>query len=1113
MKKMINIFLCTLIVSNFCLLNAQAVSNWTIMIYLDADNNLESDGIDDFLEIATEGSDENINFIVQMDRIDNYSNKYGDWTDCKRFRIEKNMTPTPENALESLGEVNMGDPGTLFEFVQWAMTLYPSQQYALVLWDHGDGWQRKINRQVSIKGICWDDTNGSNEFISMLALKNILESLSIKPILVGFDACLMGMVENAYLLKQAGISVMVASEETEPAAGWPYHLICQGLVSHPEWQAAQLGDWIVAKYYQSYNLCQTLSAIDLTQLNPLIMRLAEFATSLSKDWQENMNAIKIQAQSLRMCIDNAVISSQNGNAYQEAGGLSIYFPTKHYHSFYDQTELAKKTKWNVFLADFINTMSSSWIDFARKQTLSFDDTDIIDLYHFCRCLELHEPDDYLPHYSAEETDYNFEDIQVSGKKELIDDENYIAIDLQDFLFQYHDNTYKTFYISDNGVIFFDNIDWNWGWSNNTFIPTDNAFNDSFIAPLWDDYNGATVFWEVKNNFNNTCLIIQWQDLSHYEYVTTSNITFQAILYENGRIGFQYKQTNFNNELINNGNSATVGVQGTITSGLQYSVDQPWIKSPFALMFIPDNEKTCHYTLASYYHNLASEGELCTVLLRTENNCKWEATSEVDWIHIVSKKSGIGPSKIQFQVSENINLEPRIGKLDIANQHLIINQASSCTYDIIPLKQTVPASGGMKQFSITVSLETCPWSVESLVSWIIPIETLGAGSFILNYSVANNPTTNKRTGIIKLNDTTLTVIQDAADAPEIVLLENQTHIKNLSLFLGERSFYKIEVPPGNDLFQINTNGGNGDCDIYVSFDKLPTEDVYDYAASEYHNDERIYILEPNAGIWYIMLHAYERFQNVNFYVCYQTHQCEYTLFNQFYKFESVASSASFQVVTNDTCYWSISSENSWIKFVNIENIFHGSATVHFNILENTSLTQRIGHIKIADQYIQIVQGGCQNIVMTTLKNGVPKYSLSGSKESYQFFKILVPENQEAFQVDTWGGHGDCDLYVRFSEIPDLDISDHASNNYANDETITIQSPQSGEYYIMLYGYWSYDNVTINVKFYHTHPSQSIVNLIQVLRFVTDLENSAIDVNGNGRIDIDDAIIGMKTRIAR
>jgi hypothetical protein len=111
------------------------VKEWTFMVYLDADNDLETSGIVDFYEMASVGSTADINIVVQFDRIDGYSESDGDWTDCRRFYITLGMAPTAENALSSLGEVNMGDPQSLIDFVNWTIMEYPAERYILVLWD------------------------------------------------------------------------------------------------------------------------------------------------------------------------------------------------------------------------------------------------------------------------------------------------------------------------------------------------------------------------------------------------------------------------------------------------------------------------------------------------------------------------------------------------------------------------------------------------------------------------------------------------------------------------------------------------------------------------------------------------------------------------------------------------------------------------------------------------------------------------------------------------------------------------------------------------------------------------------------------------------------------
>jgi len=218
--------------------------NWTFMVYMDADNDLEYAGINDFLEMAMVGTNSNLNIVVQLDRIIGFSSSYGDWTDTKRFHITYGMTPTPSNATEDLGEINMGNPQSLIDFLQWGISTYPSEHYALILWDHGLG----------IRDFCVDDSN--NDELDIFELKTALSATIANTVLdkidiVGFDACLMSMAEIAYEIKDYA-NYMVASEQEEPQDGWPYNDILSSIVSNPDMLPIELGTVIVDSYYLSY---------------------------------------------------------------------------------------------------------------------------------------------------------------------------------------------------------------------------------------------------------------------------------------------------------------------------------------------------------------------------------------------------------------------------------------------------------------------------------------------------------------------------------------------------------------------------------------------------------------------------------------------------------------------------------------------------------------------------------------------------------------------------------------------------------------------------------------------------------------------------------------------
>ena len=106
--------------------------NWTIMVYLAGDNNLDSAGLVDLKEMKTTGTTDKIAVLAQFDRA-------GAKRSTVRYCLKKGTT-LAKDAVAKLGETNTGDPKVLEDFVTWGVTNYPADHYLLVLWNHGAGW-------------------------------------------------------------------------------------------------------------------------------------------------------------------------------------------------------------------------------------------------------------------------------------------------------------------------------------------------------------------------------------------------------------------------------------------------------------------------------------------------------------------------------------------------------------------------------------------------------------------------------------------------------------------------------------------------------------------------------------------------------------------------------------------------------------------------------------------------------------------------------------------------------------------------------------------------------------------------------------------------------------
>jgi hypothetical protein len=285
---------------------------WTFMLFMAADNNLEGGTEVDINELEQYGSTDKIAYVAQIDRNGNYSgNSEFKWSGSKRFYITQDRDKKKVNSkeLQDLGEVDMASPEALTDFVSWTKKNYPAKKYALILWNHGTGWKEiqpsvmeyvapppnlsegMTNALENISyNISYDDTSRSSMDIptlreTMAEVKNILG----QPVdLLGFDACLMQMAEVGWAVSPFA-RYQVASPDLEPERGWAYNYISGALNKRPQMTPFELGRLIVQTYKKSYsggsqgNTAVVLSLLDLKQANKFKQSIQAFSLAIRKN--------------------------------------------------------------------------------------------------------------------------------------------------------------------------------------------------------------------------------------------------------------------------------------------------------------------------------------------------------------------------------------------------------------------------------------------------------------------------------------------------------------------------------------------------------------------------------------------------------------------------------------------------------------------------------------------------------------------------------------------------------------------------------------------------------------------------------------------------------------
>lgn len=108
-------------------------SEWTIMVYFAADNDLDEAAFNNLRLMKQAGSNSKVNIIAQID-----TRGIGNMV---RFRLRDTRTTLEEDVLEVHDEINTGLGSELTRFVNWGVKNFKAERYMLVIWGHGEGWQ------------------------------------------------------------------------------------------------------------------------------------------------------------------------------------------------------------------------------------------------------------------------------------------------------------------------------------------------------------------------------------------------------------------------------------------------------------------------------------------------------------------------------------------------------------------------------------------------------------------------------------------------------------------------------------------------------------------------------------------------------------------------------------------------------------------------------------------------------------------------------------------------------------------------------------------------------------------------------------------------------------
>ena len=531
----------------------------TVMIYV-CGSDLESDGgaaTADINEILYATPSDNVRVILQTGGAKEWQNSVVDADTCQRWLA----TADGLVLLDDAGQQNMTDPQTLTDFIQFSAEQYPANRNILVLWDHGGG----------TLGGYGSDEHYPDGTMSLSQIDQALTGANVVFDWIGFDCCMMGTVENAFVAEKHA-DYLIASQRSEPGGGWYYTDWLNALYENPSLSTPEIGKRIVDTFIREeqngdFGDELTLSVIDLTAFSPFMDALDAYLASVNTDLintsaykevskarydsrspgEEEYDQVDLaylvnnislgDGQALLSRLDDTVlISEQTAEHY---AGLSLYFPYASIESVQDTLDVAKSIglseSYQKFMSDFASLMAGGQIYHGGGASNPFTETpQSTSALSDSSWLDSELVSDYESYYAQNAYDgASLEIVEKDGQYvlEMSQDDWDIISDV--YLEVFLDTGEGYLHLgSDNVAQFNDAGDLIVTFDDNTWVAIDGHIV-SFFAEQSQDANVSRGYVPVYVNGDEARLILVWNkenaSVAGYERVYDTEVASRGLV--------------------------------------------------------------------------------------------------------------------------------------------------------------------------------------------------------------------------------------------------------------------------------------------------------------------------------------------------------------------------------------------------------------------------------------------------------------------------------------------------------------------------------------------------------------------------------------------------------
>ncbi|HVT13895.1 MAG TPA: clostripain-related cysteine peptidase [Fimbriimonadaceae bacterium] len=251
---------------------------WTVIVFMNASNDLWPYSTLNMNQMEKVAQNPDVRFVVEWKESTNVDSS-STFNSTRRYLVKADTTSNiASQVIQDLGPgYDMGSAVNMADFIAWAKANYPADRYCVVVWNHGKGWMRAESQS---RGVSYDAETGHHIDTWQLsqAFGNGVNDI------VAWDSSLMQQIEVDDEIRDKA-TYIVGSEESPPAAGYPYDTIFAHFRDNPDDTTLNLAktfvDETLTAYGTTFNITQ--SVIDTSQLPALVTATNGLADALIND--------------------------------------------------------------------------------------------------------------------------------------------------------------------------------------------------------------------------------------------------------------------------------------------------------------------------------------------------------------------------------------------------------------------------------------------------------------------------------------------------------------------------------------------------------------------------------------------------------------------------------------------------------------------------------------------------------------------------------------------------------------------------------------------------------------------------------------------------------------